>query len=234
MAKESYVSQIDILQVAGVIEVVGTPSITILEMNTANHIRRALGATVPTAGDAGYAKGCTFIKTTGGAGDTLYLNVGSSTSADFVPMQGSARVSSITAATLTVDAPTYAGSTIILNRAAGIAVTLPAALGTGNKYRFVVGTTFSGSATIKVASATDYIIGTALLFQDAGDTTVGFATANTGTVATESDTITMEGTTRGGIKGAIIEIEDIAAGIFVVRMVSDASGTEATPFSVTV
>ena len=141
-----------------------------------------------------------------------------------------------TAATLTVDPTSHAGRVITLNRAAGIAVTLPAATGTGNVYTFVVGTTFTSDATIKVASASDYMIGTALLFQDGGDTTVGFATANTGTVATESDTVDLFDTsnTTGGIKGARVELTDIASAIWHVHYVSDAAGTEATPFKVTV
>lgn len=141
-----------------------------------------------------------------------------------------------TAATLTVTEALHAGRTITLNLAAGIVVTLPAATGTGNKYRFVVGTTFTGAASIKVASGTDYMIGVATLFQDAGDTVVGFATANTGTVATESDTITLfsAGNTTGGFKGAYVEVEDIASAVFAVKYVSDAAGTEATPFSAAV
>jgi len=41
------------------------------------------GDTVPTDGASGYAKGCIFIKTDGGAGTTLYINEGSETSCDF-------------------------------------------------------------------------------------------------------------------------------------------------------
>jgi len=41
------------------------------------------GTTVPTDATAGYATGCLFIDTTGGAGVTLYVNEGSVTSCDF-------------------------------------------------------------------------------------------------------------------------------------------------------
>ena len=138
----------------------------------------------------------------------------------------------VTGTTVTLGA-THVGRTTTLNRAAGIAVTLPAASGTGDEYRLVVGATFSGAATVKVANASDYMIGTATLFQDAADTVVGFATANTGTVGTESDTIDLLGTANstGGIKGAEIALTDIAANVWHVRYVSDAGGTEATPFS---
>lgn len=142
----------------------------------------------------------------------------------------------VAAANVSLTAAAHGNRTVTLNRAAGIAVTLPAASGSGVKFTLVVGTTFTGASTIKVASATDYMVGTGLLFQDAGDTTVGFATANTGTVATESDTVDLLGSanTTGGIKGAVYEFIDIASAQWLVRLVSDAAGTEATPFSVTV
>ena len=65
---------------------------------------------------------------------------------------------------------------------------------------------------------------------------MGFATANSGTVATESDTITLfvASNTTGGIKGAVIELEDVASAVWQVSYVSDAGGTEATPFSAAV
>ncbi|MBK7363156.1 MAG: hypothetical protein IPJ01_12775 [Micavibrio sp.] len=42
-----------------------------------------MGDTVPTDGEAGYHKGCIWIKTDGGAGTTLYINEGSETACDF-------------------------------------------------------------------------------------------------------------------------------------------------------
>jgi hypothetical protein len=41
------------------------------------------GATVPSDSKAGFAVGCEFIDTTGGANVTLYVNEGSTTSCDF-------------------------------------------------------------------------------------------------------------------------------------------------------
>ena len=140
------------------------------------------------------------------------------------------------AATLTVTADAHAGRTINLNRAAGVTATLPAATGTGNVYTFVVqATVTSNNDIIKVANGTDFMVGTAFFDgDDAANAANGFTTANTGTVATESDTITMNGTTTGGIKGALVTVRDIATAIFQVQMFSAASGTEATPFSATV
>lgn len=41
------------------------------------------GTTVPTDGGAGYATGCLFFHTDGGAGTALYCNEGTATSCDF-------------------------------------------------------------------------------------------------------------------------------------------------------
>lgn len=133
-----------------------------------------------------------------------------------------------TASTLTVTAAEHAGRTVTLNRAAGIAVTLPAASGTGNKYKFVVGTTFTGAATIKVVG-NDTMIGTATLYADGGATVVGFAAGGT------DDTITFAAdNSTGGVAGAMVEIQDIVADKWHVSIVSDAAASEATPFSATV
>jgi hypothetical protein len=142
----------------------------------------------------------------------------------------------ISSATKTLNREEYAGRKIVLSRAAGIAVTLPAATGTGDSYEFVVGATFTGAASIAVPNATDYMVGTAILFVDSADTMVGFATANSGTVATESDTISLFGTAnaQGGIKGGTVKLTDIASAVWLVEIVSDAGGTEATPFSAAV
>lgn len=135
----------------------------------------------------------------------------------------------VTAATLTVTAAVHGGKVITLNRAAGVTVTLPAATGTGNRYQFVVMTTVtSNSNIIKVADATDVMYGTALVAQDGGDTAVMFETA------ADSDTITLNGTTTGGIKGDSFELVDIATDQWWVRGTGSATGTEATPFSATV
>ncbi len=43
----------------------------------------AYGATVPSDGTAGFAKGCLFIHIDGSAGTMLYCNEGTETSSDF-------------------------------------------------------------------------------------------------------------------------------------------------------
>lgn len=118
---------------------------------------------------------------------------------------------------------------ITLNAAAGQAITLPAATGSGNIYRLFVGTTItSNNTTIKVANGTDTMVGRAIVTQDAGDTVVGFEASGA------HDTITLNGSTTGGIKGDIIMVEDVAAGLFHVDLRLSGTGAEVTPFSATV
>lgn len=145
-------------------------------------------------------------------------------------VDASAKMVSVTAATLTVTEASHAGKLIALNRAAGIAVTLPAATGTGNTYEFVVGTSVtSNTTTIKVADATDVMDG------------IVYAADDTATpaplvwvTAPDSDTITLNGSTQGGIIGDRIKLTDIATDQWVVHGFVKQSGVEATPFSASV
>lgn len=139
------------------------------------------------------------------------------------------RTVDLTAATLTVTRDLHDLKTIVVNRAAGSTITLPAASGSGARYRFfVLATITSNSLIIKVANASDTMEGHALIGADAG------STVNLWEAGGTSDTITLNGTTTGGIKGDMIEIEDIATNIFYARVIGSATGTEATPFSATV
>lgn len=142
-----------------------------------------------------------------------------------------------TASTLTVTQALHANRVITLNRAAGIAVTLPAATGTGDTYIFVVGTTFTASATIAVANGTDYMRGRVFTLSDNSAAVLAYSTSNSGTLATESDTITLytaASNTTGGTIGDIITIRDIATNVFHVIGHTQSGGTEATPFSAAV
>lgn len=131
-------------------------------------------------------------------------------------------------ASFTVD-PGTSGKVTTLNAAAGLTATLPAATGSGARYEFFIGTTVtSNNVVIQVANANDTMSGVAMLLQDAADTIAAFETAST------SDTITMNGTTKGGILGDFITLIDVAANKWYVKVVASATGTEATPFSAAV
>lgn len=134
-----------------------------------------------------------------------------------------------TATTLAVTAAAHAGRTVVINSTAAIAVTLPQATGTGNKYKFFIGVAATATShTIKVANATDVMTGYAFCVTTTSDNAEGFKTSAT------SDTVTLNGTTLGGVVGDTVEIEDVKTGVFSVRVCSAPTGTEATPFSAAV
>lgn len=157
----------------------------------------------------------------------------------FVVADGGAltrEITSATAATLAVTQAAHDGRTIVLNRAGGVTVTLPTATGSGARFRFTIGTALSAAShVIQVADGTDYMRG-GLVSKDDGSasTVIAWATSNSGTLATESDTITLDGSTKGGLLGDLIEIEDIGTDLWRVSGFTKSSGTEATPFSAAV
>lgn len=131
---------------------------------------------------------------------------------------------------LTLTEASHEGRTIKLDTAAGSTVTLPASSGGGAVYRFLVTVTAtSNNHIIKVANATDEFRG--FVVQSASEATA----PNIWWAADNDDTITLNRTTTGlAAQGEWFEIVDAASGHFFVRGFSQASGTEATPFSATV
>jgi len=129
------------------------------------------------------------------------------------------------------------GKLIVLNAAdagsTAVTVTLPAATGSGAHYKIVVGTVSAMSAayTVQVANADDTIDGQ-LTTASTGDTP---DLAQPWVTAAASDTITLNGTTTGGVAiGDWIELTDIASNQWIVSGATTTSGAEATPFSAAV
>lgn len=145
------------------------------------------------------------------------------------PGQYNSGLVAITAST-TLD-NSHNGKTVTFSAAAGLAITLPTATGSGWRVKLVNLTTItSNTTTIKVNNTTDAINGFSnIISDDAGGPAKGFIAA-----AGSDDTITFNGTTTGGYVGDIVEIEDVASGLFQVKVMGKATGTEATPFSATV
>ena len=144
-------------------------------------------------------------------------------------ISGTGSVVSVTTSAVTITASAHAGRVVLLNRAAGVTATLPAATGTGNTYQFIVKTTVtSNSDIIKVANSTDVMQGRAYVISDNTAAVLGYAPA------ASDDTITLNGTTTGGYVGDIVTVQDIASGFWQVVADTRATGTEATPFSATV
>ena len=136
-------------------------------------------------------------------------------------------------ATLTATAAAHAGRVVAFGKTDGTTVTLPAATGTGNIYRFAIAVTATSNANIiKVANATDVMDGSLNIQQDDdadGDLKCWMAEVG-------DDTITMAGAaTTGGIVGGYIQCTDYAAGFWTCQVWTISSGgSEATPFSATV
>lgn len=131
----------------------------------------------------------------------------------------------ITAAAATLTEREHSGKNINLNLAATQTITLPKATGSGALFPLFVGITATGDKIIQVANSTDVMAGSVIVD---GTTSTMFQTAST------SDTITMSGTTTGGILGSQLELQDVASGVWRVTGVLNGSGTEATPFSAAV
>lgn len=137
-----------------------------------------------------------------------------------------------TGATMAARQTKHEGKTVLLNRAAGVTVTLPRATGSGDVYRFMLLIPLtSNNHIVKVASASDYMRGKSWL---GAATNASFNTANTGTPSTESDTVTLNGGTTGGLVGDYVEVMDIAKNVWQVECSLAGVGSAATPFSAAV
>ena len=145
-----------------------------------------------------------------------------------------------TAVGATLDVANYAGKQIYYTSTATATFTLPAVNTTapsdptdpnqannyGATFDFVLSTTVTGNFIVKVANASDTMVGTAIL--GSGTTALVFSTA------TASDTITLSGTTTGGVGGASVKATVVGENRYKVEVVSGATGAVATPFSAAV
>jgi hypothetical protein len=131
-------------------------------------------------------------------------------------------------AALTVG-PEHDGRTIALAASGGFTATLPAATGSGARFRFMVSTVSTTGYLVKVANATDIMQGTIVTLSDGAAAVLGYSAGAT------DDTITLNGTTKGGVSiGDWVEAYDLKSGYWAVTGLTTSSGTEATPFSATV
>ena len=129
----------------------------------------------------------------------------------------------------TLTSASHAGRVMLLDKTDGLTVTLPAASGSGNVYKFFVKTTItSNNYVIQVASSDDTMSGIAVVANDSDNTASVFETL------AASDTITLDGSTTGGILGGMVELQDLYSGKYLVKIHQSATGSEATPFSAAV
>lgn len=124
-----------------------------------------------------------------------------------------------------VTAAAHAERDLVLTNTATVTVTLPAATATGNRYRIIRGATPATGNTVINSALTTEIMRGASLAVNTQSTTIGF-------VATATDnTITLNGTTQGGVIGTTVELLDRAAGAWHVNIFNITTGNPATPFS---
>ena len=130
----------------------------------------------------------------------------------------------------------HAGRILLMGEVGGNAVatfTLPAATGSGDEYKFIVSVVNTSNYVIKVADATDTIDGSVVVTNDTA--AGGTASLISWPTVAATDTITLNGTTQGGVQiGDYLLLTDIATDQYTVSGLLNASGTEATPFSAAV
>ncbi len=129
------------------------------------------------------------------------------------------------ATSLTVAATTHGNRVILLSNSTPIAITMPAATGSGIKYTFVFDVAATATAsTISRATSGEKFHGVAMI--------LATATFMSGFLATSTDnTMTFNGTSKGGVIGDMVEFVDIKTGIFEVQYRSGAGVAPLTPFS---
>lgn len=124
--------------------------------------------------------------------------------------------------------------TLVLDLAAGIAVTLPTADAAlvGFTIDMVIKTTFTGASSVKSARGTDIWIGHALMGNNSDNAVVDWPCVIGSTI----DTLDMLGTgnSTGGMAGQEMRFKCIGVNLWFVSVRGDAAGNEATPFADTV
>ena len=135
----------------------------------------------------------------------------------------------VNAATLTLAPATHAGRLVVLSGAtanAGVAITPPAATGTGNVYTIVFGSSVTSNTTTidaKAGAASDVFYGWLQSYK--ATTFTPYITAS------NSNLLTFDGSTTGGIKGDRIQLIDAATNVWIVSGFVNQTGTIASPFS---
>lgn len=122
---------------------------------------------------------------------------------------------SVTGSSATLGA-THVGRWTVADRAAGVAFTLPAATGTGDEYKVVIGTVLTSGVVSVTCAGSDKLYGIAIV-EDAGDTTATDATV----FATVNGTTTIwtsAFTGGGGEIGDYVHLVDFATAKWLVKL----------------
>tara|TARA_R100000654_G_scaffold31482_1_gene56377 strand:+ start:690 stop:1277 length:588 start_codon:yes stop_codon:yes gene_type:complete len=186
----------------------------------------------PVRSEAGFEQ-ISKNSTTGAITTTLDIDA-SGNIATTGTINGDKNVADITTATFTVT-EAQSGSIFTLNRAGGIVVTLPTA-SSGLHYKFIVGTTFTGTFSLDSSTANEG-------YSDASNLLI-FDKDAPGTVSakqfyadgSDDDKIVMDADTKGRFIGGVIDVVGISAvgGSFTKCWIATGrvygDGSLATPF----
>lgn len=124
------------------------------------------------------------------------------------------------------------GSLIVLDKADGIVITLPAVTAGANAgtwFEFMVGVTCtSNSYKIITGAGTELMVGSIINCDtDTSDAVAIWKSL----VATSNISVNLNGTTKGGVKGDRIRVTNINATTWVVEGVLNGNGVVVTPFA---
>lgn len=169
-----------------------------------------------------------FYNVLAGLETTQALLLGAGTTFNGRPLSGGgANVVTVSAGatTLAITPALHAGKTVVLQNTAPIAVTLPAATGTGDKYEFFVDAAATAtSSTISAASATDYMSGVCWAATTATNAVLAYIASATSAI------IQLNGTTKGGVVGDKIVLIDVGASLWSAQLFTAPTGSTVTPF----
>lgn len=155
-------------------------------------------------------------------GTTWYAEGGSTA-------QNASGIVSTTATVLALTRALHSGKIVRVASTVPIAITLPAAAGTGARYRLFVAVAATATPhTVKVANTADAYSGVVAVSTTVSDNMKAFK------AAAADDTISLNGTTTGGVLGDTWQFDDIAVGVWAVLGVARQTTVEATPFSASV
>lgn len=143
-------------------------------------------------------------------------------------LSGKRRVVSVNSATNTLN-ENQSGSVVLFDRAAGTVHTLPAACLPGTYFDFYVSVTCTSNAhKIITGAGTELMVGQILNCDtDTSDAVAIWKSL----VATSNIAVSMNGTTKGGVKGDWIRVTKLDATTWGVHGQINGNGTVATPFA---
>lgn len=227
-----FVSSLTVLNKAGAIAQIGTPTVTVKELSDDGYVREAHFAGQPTNGDAGYSTGALFINTTGGTNVTIWVNEGTTSSATWFALdQGSggsggglsipfAETDSITTTGVSIG---DTGTALTTGSLFSGTVTTGVFTTGGAVYKANLSAAIAGNGFVAVT--TGAYTGTGLLVLTANSATTGTIEAISATGLTSGAGLTVTGgsvmttagalitTTHTGANGSAMDV--LATGVFV-------------------